>query len=172
MLNLIIALVSTLALAHSTPKIHQQQCGLEKDCRINVITSQRPLQASCTGKLFGELDCEMKFKSLDSAEFTILCKDSQSTTHLDATVPVESYSYRVTKIQRIQGAEKLKVDPKTYFAFTHPAFNAVISQSGETLSGEINLLLNKTEHKMDEVVCLSSESEPSLDEPVQTENQF
>lgn len=173
LIHLLFAFVASMAIGHSATKIHQQQCGSEKNCRINVLTSKLPLNANCTGRLFGELNCEMEFKAnAEASNFTILCKDSDLVPHLDATVPVESYSYRVTKVTRSEGNEKFKLDPKLFFSFEHPAFKANLFRLRDVLTGEMLLLLNKTEHKMDNVSCLSSESVPSSIGPAQNANQF
>lgn len=158
--------------AQTSPLIHARECGTVKNCRINIITAKEKLNSHCSGKLFNELDCEMDLKTGEGAsEFTILCKDKELVSILDATVPVEAYSYRVTKIIRSEGTEKFSLNPRTYYNFEHPAFKANLSRQNEELNGEMFLLLNKTEYKMDNVNCSSSESAPSSGEPAQNENQ-
>jgi hypothetical protein len=162
-----------MGFAQATTKIHQQQCGREKNCRINILTSKQALQASCVGRLFDELQCEMEFKAGgESSDFTLLCKDGNLVPHLDATIPVDFYSYRVTKVHRTESKEKFNLDPSTYFAFEHPAFKANLSLMASKLKSEIVLVLNKTEYKMESVDCTISESAPSSDGPVQSVSQF
>lgn len=172
MIQIFFLLASVFAFAEPASKIHLAQCGLEKDCRVNVITSRRHLEAQCTGKLFGELNCEMKLMADTSeANLTLLCKDSKLVTHLDATVPVDFYSYRVMRILKKNGVEKLRLDPKSFYSFSHPAFRATLAHGGEELTGEIHLVLNKIEHKMEQVECSNFESGPSSDARVQNESQ-
>lgn len=173
MIHFLVIMMSTLTMAQSAMQIKQNQCGSEKNCRINIITSKTPLEAQCSGKLFGELECQMNFKAAaEVSDFTILCRDSSLTPHLDATVPVEYYSYRLTKITGSEGGEKLKVDPRKFYAFEHPAFKATLTQTGQELKGEMSLLLNKVAHQMDNVGCSISESVPSSTAQAQSESQF
>lgn len=173
MISLILGLVIFGALEASALKIHERQCGKEKDCRVNVVTVKKDLKARCTGSLFGELSCSLDLKKGDAgADLKILCLDRNSVAHLDATVPMESYAYRVTKTSAANGANRLKIDPATYFAFEHPAFKGTLSKNADGLRGEMFLLMNKTEHRIDEVNCATSESATSSAALVQTESPF